>query len=312
MHFTKMQGCGNDYVVLDGRSISGMGEERGELAKALCDRHYGIGADGLLILQEGRRARLEMEMYNPDGSRAEMCGNGIRCAGKYFWEHGWTTERRFLVECMERLVTVEYLKGEGRQAQLSADVGQAWFEAVKIEEENKQNVAEKKRANGMLVKETQWEILRGRRDIKERTVQGWRLYHVSMGNPHAIVLLEEGEAWPTQTAESLWERGEEWPTQTAGPLLERAEEFPEGTNVEFVKVKDRKRIELRVWERGVGETLACGTGACAAAAVCMQKDLTDEKITVTLLGGELLVQRHPSTGRLTLTGPAETVFEGEI
>ncbi|MBE5862468.1 MAG: diaminopimelate epimerase [Lachnospiraceae bacterium] len=259
MHFTKMQGCGNDYVVLDGRSISAMGGERGELAKKLCNRHYGIGSDGLLILQEGRRARLEMEMYNPDGSRAEMCGNGIRCAGKYFWEQGWTAEKRFLVECMERLVTVEYLKGEGRLARLSADMGQAWFE--------------------------------------EKMVQGWKLYRVSMGNPHAVVLLEEGD---------------DWPTQTAGPLLERAEEFPEGTNVEFVNVKDREHIEMRVWERGVGETLACGTGACAAAAVCMQKGLTDEEITVTLLGGELLVQRHPSTGRLILTGPAETVFEGEV
>ena len=259
MHFTKMQGCGNDYVVLEARNLSAVEGERGELAKKLCDRHYGIGSDGLLILQEGRRARLEMEMYNPDGSRAEMCGNGIRCAGKYFWEQGWTAEKRFLVECMERLVTVEYLKGEGRLAQLSADMGQAWFE--------------------------------------EKMVQGWKLYRVSMGNPHAVVLLEDGE---------------DWPTLTAGPLLERAKEFPEGTNVEFVRVKDREHIEMRVWERGAGETLACGTGACAAAAVCIQKGLTDEKITVTLLGGELLVQRHPSTGHLTLTGPAETVFEGDI
>ncbi len=297
MHFTKMQGCGNDYVVLDARCFFPKECERGELAKRLCDRHYGIGADGLLILQEGRRARLEMEMYNPDGSRAEMCGNGIRCAGKYFWEQGWSKERRFLIECMGKLVTVEYLKGEGDRAWLSADMGQAWFEAVKTQNDNSLNMMDKAGGIARDIKEPQWEMLRMHKDIGERMVQGWRIYCVSMGNPHAVVLLEKGE---------------EWPTQTAGPLLERAEEFPEGTNVEFVRVMDRGHIMMRVWERGVGETLACGTGACAAAAVCMQKGLTDEKITVTLLGGELLVQRHPSTGRLLLTGPSVTVFEGEI
>ena len=279
MRFSKMQACGNDFIALDEREIA-TEEGRERLAQLLCDRHYGIGGDGLLILRRGTPAKMDMEIYNADGSRAEICGNGIRCAGKYAWDHGWTREKQFQIESDGGLKTAERLQENGRAAVMRVDMGIPWFEIRQGEE----NVAI-------------WSLGSAGMRLPVKIVNGWKVICVSMGNPHAIVLLRTED---------------EWPVLTAGPLLEKAEEFPNGTNVEFVKVLDRKRISMRVWERGVGETLACGSGACAAAAVCMQKGLTDDEITVKLLGGELKVYRHPSTGRFFLTGEAVTVFEGEI
>ena len=287
MHFTKMQGCGNDFVVLDGRDVEiGSMQERvmADFTRRLCNRHFGIGADGVLILREGRLVRFAMEIRNADGSRAQICGNGLRCMGKWLWDRGLAGSRSIPLECDGQTREVEALEGET-----------AWL-------------GEKEALN--LRVDMGIPKLEG----KPRRVLGWTVNQVSMGNPHAVVLLDEEN--PTPAGKGAGEellRGEEvWPVRTAGPLLEGAKDFPEGTNVEFVRVLDRGRIALRVWERGAGETMACGSGACAAAAVCMQKGLTDEKITVTLLGGMLWISRDKVTGRFFMTGPAVTVFEGEI
>ncbi|MBR6478123.1 MAG: diaminopimelate epimerase [Lachnospiraceae bacterium] len=267
MEFLKMHGCGNDYVAIDGRELTLREEKRGALARRLCDRHYGIGADGLLILKTGERAAFEMEMYNPDGSRGISCGNGLRCVGKYLYDRGITRERSFGIETMESVKTLTLVEEASRPggSTWKVDMGEVTFPY-------------------------------GQDSLE---VLGEQLFPVNVGNPHAVLFPGEGEPG-------------EWPVGRLGPGIERAREFPDRINIEFVKVLSRSRIVMRVWERGAGETLACGTGACAAAAVCMQKDLTDEEITVTLLGGELIVSKDRDTGHMFLTGPAVTVFEGDF
>ncbi len=318
MQFTKMHGCGNDYVVVDGRGGRLNARERGELARRLCARHFGVGADGLLILQVGSRAEFEMEMYNPDGSRGESCGNGLRCAAKYLRDRGWTDERQFTVETMGAVKVLEELEvpAMGPGGRLAG--GTAMGPGGRLAGGTAMGPGGRLAGGTAMGRDSRftgqgdvsfWRVnmgipVFGSADAKgnqgewRRRLQGLEAYCVSMGNPHAVIFME-GEAG-------------EWPVTTLGPKLERDESFPGRTNVEFVRVLDRKRVEMRVWERGAGETLACGTGACAAAAVCMQKHLTDDEITVTLLGGELMILRKEDTGEIFLTGPAETVFEGEL
>lgn len=277
MQFTKMHGLGNDYVVLDGRGMALDKGQRSDLAKRLCDRHFGIGADGLLILKVGKQAQFEMEMYNPDGSRGESCGNGLRCAGKYLWDKEWTKEDSFQVETMGVVKSLERLKCM-RTVYANESFWRVGMGTAKMGESRKLKLGDGCGKTGM-------------DDVMA--------YRVSMGNPHAVIFPEAGEPG-------------EWRVGTLGPAVENAKAFPNRTNVEFVRVRSRNEIVMRVWERGVGETLACGTGACAAAAICMQKDLTDEEITVKLLGGEMIVSKDGLTGGFFLAGPAVTVFEGEI
>lgn len=261
MRFTKMQGCGNDYIFVEEEELASCKIEKEELAGLagrLSDRHFGIGGDGVILLQKGKLASYEMVMYNADGSRGEICGNGIRQLAKLLWDKGYVTERAFRIESGGRVYSVEILE----------------------------------QRDGLWVKVGMGQPKFGERILwKNRTLQ-----QVSMGNPHAVVMLEQGESWPTQTE---------------GPQIETAPCFPDRTNVEFVKIRSRTEIEMRVWERGSGETLACGSGACAAAAVCMQKGLTDRQITVKLLGGELMVCWEADR-ELFLTGPAVTVYEGNF
>ena len=323
MHFLKMQGCGNDFVVTDGREQRLTDKELSVMARKLCDRRYGIGADGVLVMKMGRHAPFEMMTYNPDGSRAEMCGNGIRCAGKFLLDGGWTSDKRILIESMGLVRTLEVLEGCPESITLKKNNGETWL-SVDV---------------GLPTLEPgsdEWGRSKMGADPWQRDVEGWKVGCVSVGNPHAVVLMEEnlhcGRYVSDASKEDVtgdgmimekmdWERDLEETKALnemkgvvgrVGPILEHAREFPNRTNVEFVRVIDKRRIAVRTWERGVGETLACGTGACAAACVCMQKGLTDEKITVTLLGGKLLVSRDPVTGVFHLTGPAVTVFEGEI
>ena len=330
MQFTKMHGCGNDYVVVDGRGGRLNARERGELARRLCARRFGVGADGLLILQVGSRAEFEMEMYNPDGSRGESCGNGLRCAAKYLRDRGWTDERQFTVETMGAVKVLEEVEvsAMGPGGRLAGGTvmgpggrlagGTAMRPGGRLAGGTAMGPGGRLAGGTAMRRDSRfmgqgdvsfWRVnmgipVFGSADAKgnqggwRKRLQGLKAYCVSMGNPHAVIFME-GEAG-------------EWPVTTLGPKLERDESFPGRTNVEFVRVLDRKRVEMRVWERGAGETLACGTGACAAAAVCMQKHLTDDEITVTLLGGELMILRKEDTGEIFLTGPAETVFEGEL
>lgn len=273
MRFTKMQGCGNDYVFVDGEREKIPRERRGGLARRISDRHCGVGADGLILILPGRRAPFEMEMYNADGSRAEMCGNGIRCVAKYVYDRGMIQEREFGIESGGQVRSVKILKGE--ETHLSP-------------------LPEKAAQGG---RESLVRVNMGRPVLGAETViYSRKLFRVSMGNPHAVVLLEDQEPWTVEKE---------------GPILENAPCFPDRTNVEFVRVQGRGEIRMRVWERGTGETLACGSGACAAAAVCMQKGLTDREITVKLLGGELRIAWEREDGDLFLTGPAVTVFQGE-
>ena len=273
--FTKMHGCGNDYVYINGFSEKINKEDKPEFVKKVSDRHFGIGSDGVIFINPSDIADFEMEMFNADGTRAEMCGNGIRSVAKYVYDRHLTDKEEMTIESMGKVKYITVFPENGKAKHIKVDMGEPILKASDIPVvSNEEKVID--------------EIIFV--DDKE-----YRMTCVSMGNPHAVALLRQED---------------EWPVLTAGPLLEKAEEFPGGTNVEFVKVLDRKSISMRVWERGVGETLACGSGACAAAAVCMQKGLTDDEITVTLLGGELKVYRQPSTGRYFLTGQAVTVFEG--
>ena len=266
MLFWKMQGCGNDYVVSEGcemarnKMIASGEDGMANLVRRLCDRHYGIGADGVVFVGKGRTADFEMTMYNPDGSRGEMCGNGIRCAGKYVRDRGMTLKKQFTIESMGAIKKMEALEETKECSFFRVDMGRA--------------------------------LMRG--ELRYGTFE---MTCVSMGNPHAVLFPKDWEGCEVER----WGRG-----------IETAPCFPNRTNVEFVKVQDRRHLLLRVWERGAGETLACGTGACAAAAVCMQKGLTDDEITVTLLGGELSVSAQKDTGHLMLAGPAVTVFKGNV
>ena len=222
------------------------------------------------------RADFEMEMYNPDGSRGESCGNGLRCAGKWLWDQVWTKEECLFVETMGSVKRMERMRERGM---------------TRFAEDN----------DNIMPGESEWRVEIGEAILGNavQVLQGERVCPVSVGNPHAVLFPAQGEPG-------------EWPVTVLGPKIESAKEFPNRTNVEFVKVLSRKEIVMRVWERGVGETLACGTGACAAAAVCMQNDLTDDEITVKLLGGELLVTKDRLKKRFFLTVPAVTVYEGEL
>lgn len=264
MHFIKMHGCGNDYIFVDlNRWRMETGDKTdGELARKMSDRHFGIGADGVIAVgREGKQFR--MVMYNADGSRGEMCGNGIRCAAAYCIRKGWTRERSFTIRSANRAGMVTILSEDCSDFVVGVNLGRALPLGETVSDGSLPGVG---------------------------TITG-----ISMGNPHGVVLTEDAASVPVEEL---------------GPVLERITLFPQGANIEFVTVVDPQTIVMRVWERGSGVTLACGSGACAAAAVCMQKGLTNDAITVKLLGGDLQVSRDKE-GDMILTGPAVTVFEGE-
>ena len=245
MKFTKMQGCGNDYVYVNGFTEKLSPEEKPEIVRSLSDRHFGIGGDGVIFINPAEEADFEMEMYNADGSRSEMCGNGIRCVAKYVYDKGLTDKKDITIVSAGK---IKYLKltVEGKTA---TDRGQV------------------------------------------------TLVQVNMGNPHAIVFMEGVK---------------DLDIEKIGPKFEHHTCFPNRTNTEFVEILDRKNVFMRVWERGTGETLACGTGCCATAVACVLNGLTDEEITVKLLGGELHIKWDRKENLVYMTGPAKIVFEGEV
>lgn len=285
MKFTKMHGCGNDYIYFDCTKSDFPGGTEGECKAAIkfSDRHFGIGGDGIIIIKKGSKADFEMVMYNADGSRSQMCGNGVRCVGKLVYDAGYTKSREFTVESMgavKHLIVEEGERGE-RVAKLKVDMGYPILEAGKIP------VA-----------------LKGGRVIQHPLAIGGVEYKttcVSMGNPHAVVFIDKKPA--------------DFPVCEVGPLFEKNDFFPERTNTEFAYVEDRRTIWMRVWERGTGETLACGTGTCATVVAAILNGLVDagKKITVHLLGGDLeIVWSGREEDSVFMTGPAETVFNGEI
>lgn len=285
MRFTKMHGCGNDYIYIDGAAERVPGEKKPELVRFLSDRHFGIGGDGVIFINPSREADFEMEMYNADGTRAQMCGNGIRCVAKFVYDKGLTDATRLSVISggSVKHLELEVERDPDRPGERGAvktvrvNMGSPVLEAVRIPV-----VSEKERVIDEPV------CVEGRE---------YRMTCVSMGNPHAVIFAEG-------VADMNLER--------TGPLFENHARFPERVNTEFVQVTDRRHIFLRVWERGSGETLACGTGCCASVVAGVLNGLTDEEVTVRLLGGELLIQWDRAENRVYMTGPAVTVYEGEI
>lgn len=275
--FTKMQGLGNDYVYVN--CLKERPEHPSETAKRVSDRHFGIGSDGLILICPSKTADFEMEMYNADGSRGEMCGNGIRCVAKYVYDHGLTDQTSISVDTLGGVKYLDLTVEDGKAVQIRVDMGQPELRAERIP------------------------ILGGGASdevIDEAIVvdrMEYRMTGVSMGNPHAVVFLEDVKNLDIEKV---------------GPEFENHERFPKRINTEFVRVIDRQTIEMRVWERGSGETLACGTGACAAAVASILNGLAERKVTVKLLGGDLLIEWDEESGRVYMTGPAVTVFEGEI
>lgn len=302
MKFTKMHGCGNDYIYFDCTKSDFPGGAEGEYKAAikLSDRHFGIGGDGIIIIKKGIKADFEMVMYNADGSRSQMCGNGIRCVGKLVYDMGYTKGREFTVESMGAVKLLTVVEGErgDKQTRLSVDMGKPILEAEKIPV----NTKILKSAINTVVEPV--ETTAESRVISYPLTIGGIKYQttcLSMGNPHAVVFIDKKPA--------------DFSVCEIGPLFENNAFFPERTNTEFAYVEDRRTIWMRVWERGTGETLACGTGTCATVVAAILNGLVDagEKITVHLLGGDLeIVWSGREEDSVFMTGPAETVFTGEI
>ncbi len=285
MRFTKMQGCGNDYVYINGFEEQIPAEEKPGLVRRLSDRHFGIGGDGVIFVNPSKEADFEMEMYNADGSRSEMCGNGIRCVAKFAYDKGLTDADRISIVSAGRMnyleLTVE------KDPQKSGDRGQVTKVRVNMGSPILEPDLIPVRAQGATAVD------------EPITVEG-NQYHmtcVSMGNPHAVIFRENVGGMELAQI---------------GPAFEHHERFPRRTNVEFVEVLDRRTCFMRVWERGTGETLACGTGCCAVAVACVLNGLTENAVTVRLLGGELFIEWDREKNLVYMTGPAVTVFEGEV
>lgn len=260
MRFTKMQGLGNDYLYIYGEP-----KNPEELSIKLSDRHFGAGSDGIILILPSEIADFKMRIFNADGSEAKMCGNGIRCVGKYVYDKGYTDKTNLKIETLSGIRTLELFTENGKVKKASVDMGK-----VEVSDEFILDV------NGAAV----------------------TCIPVSVGNPHAVIFVEDIEKAPLTTS---------------GPIIEHHKAFPGGVNVEFVQVTGKNSLRMRVWERGSGVTMACGTGACASAAAAVSKRFCpeNEKISVVLDGGTLEIEVKKD-GTVIMTGPAETVYEGEV
>ena len=284
MKFTKMHGCGNDYIYVNGFVEQIATNRKPELVRQLSDRHFGIGGDGVIFINPGKNASFEMEMYNADGTRAQMCGNGIRCVAKYVYDYGLTDQTSITIESFGQVKYLDLTLGkDGKVSTVRVNMGAPILTAseIPVVSENKQVIDEEITVDG----------------------QEYKMTCVSMGNPHAVIFLNTmPEDFDIRNFE----------IEKKGPHFENHLRFPERINTEFVHVIDRKRVQMRVWERGTGETLACGTGCCATVVACVLNGLTDTEITVKVLGGEILCEWDQTENIVYMTGPAETVFDGEI
>jgi diaminopimelate epimerase len=275
MKFTKMEGLGNDYVYIN--CFQEKVENPGELAIRYSNRHFGIGSDGMILIKPSEIADFCMDMYNADGSRSEMCGNGIRCVGKYVYDYGLTDKTEISVETLAGIKYLKLILKDGKVDLVTVDMGEPELQADKIP------VA-----------------LRLDEVIDQPIQVGNTVYQmtcVSMGNPHAVVFVDAVDKFPLETV---------------GPLFEHHVMFPNRVNAEFIEVLNRKEVNMRVWERGTGETLACGTGACASTVACILNHKTEDEITLHLLGGDLKVAWDREKNKIYMTGPARVVFDGEI
>ncbi len=275
MKFTKMHGCGNDYVYVN--CFEEKIENPGMVAEVVSKRHFGIGSDGLILICPSEVADFRMRMYNADGSEGEMCGNGIRCVAKYVYDHHMTNETTITIETKAGIKTLDLTVEEGEVTLVKVDVGEPILEPEQIPVFAQKNpvVNEPIEVDG----------------------REWKMTCVSMGNPHAVIFVED-------TAHFELEK--------VGPHFEHHKVFPNRTNTEFVQIISRTEMNMRVWERGSGETLACGTGTCASVMAAILNGLTEHKVLVHLLGGDLVIEYDEKSNHIFMTGPATTVFEGEI
>ena len=275
MKFTKMHGIGNDYVYVN--CFEESVKNPAEVSKFVSDRHFGIGSDGLFLISPSAIADFRMNIYNADGSQAEMCGNGIRCVAKYVYDYGLTDKTEISVETLAGIKYLRLQVENGKVASVEVNMGAPILEPkeipVAVEESPVVNVPVE--------------------------VKG-KIYHmtcVSMGNPHAIIFMNNVK---------------DLDIAAIGPYFENHTVFPKRTNTEFVEVLDRNTVNMRVWERGSDETLACGTGACATTVACILNDKTENEVTVHLLGGDLKIRWDREANQVYMTGPATVVFDGEI
>ncbi|MDR3050698.1 MAG: diaminopimelate epimerase [Oscillospiraceae bacterium] len=275
MRFTKMHGIGNDFVFVD--CTRDQPRDPAALAQALCRPHFGVGADGLALLMPSRTADFAMRIYNADGSQAQMCGNAARCAGKYLYERGLTRKTRIELETPAGSRTLWLTLDGDTVTRVRVDMGAPALRPadIGVDVPGERAVDAPLRAAG----------------------QDWRITCVSMGNPHAVVFVPDDPAALDLAA--------------IGPAFEHHALFPERTNAEFVRVLAPDTLLVRVWERGCGETLACGTGACAALVAAVLGGLASRQATVRLPGGELAIAWDADTDHVLMTGPAVTVFEGD-
>ena len=273
--FTKMQGLGNDYVYMD--AIHQKIDNESDLARFVSDRHFGIGSDGLILICKSDVADFKMRMFNADGSEAEMCGNGIRCVGKFVYDKGLTYKTTLKIETLAGIKTLNLNIKNGKVDTVRVDMGEPILEPEKIPV-----ISDEKIVKNLKLK------------VEDRD---FTFTCVSMGNPHAITIVDETKNFDVERY---------------GKIIEVDKAFPKRINVEFAQIVDRNNINMRVWERGAGETLACGTGACATAVACNLNDLTDRKVNVELLGGTLNIEWNKEDNHVYMTGPAVIVFEGEI
>ena len=282
--FTKMHGCGNDYVYINGAAVSIEEEKKPEIVRFLSDRHFGIGGDGVIFINPSDVADFEMEMWNADGTRAEMCGNGIRCVAKYVYDHSLTDSKEISIVSAGK---IKYLVLTTEKS----DRTQRGEEVVKVRVNMGSPILNPAEIPVMADGDTAINVPIG--------VQGkeYKMTCVSMGNPHAVIFMDGVK---------------ELAIEQIGPDFENHKLFPKRTNTEFVEVIDRNNVNMRVWERGTGETLACGTGSCATAVACVLNGLTDDRVNVRLLGGTLEIEWDRANNLIYMTGPATTVFEGEI
>ena len=280
--FTKMEGLGNDYVYVDCTKQDI--ENASNLAKIISDRHFGVGSDGLILIKSSKKADFRMQMFNSDGTEAEMCGNGIRCVGKFVYDKGLTDKTTLKIETLAGIKVLNLNVEGGKVKTVKVDMGEPILDYKLIPAKDGKVYKSK---DGIKFYKVNIDI---EGNLKELTC-------VSMGNPHGVDFANNVEKLKVEKY---------------GPIIEVDNHFPNKVNVEFIEILDKHNIKMRVWERGAGETLACGTGACASVVASFLNGYTERNVTVELLGGKLEIEWNKEDNHVYMTGPAKTVFEGEF
>ena len=276
MHFTKMEGLGNDYIIFDCTKELKI-DNPNELSKKLSNRHFGIGSDGIILIKNSNIADYMMDIYNKDGSRAEMCGNGIRCIGKYIYDKKLATKNIITIETLAGIKELKLNIKNNKVDTITIDMGEPILNPISVpfipQEKNSQNIS-------LIIKNKQFQLT-----------------CLSVGNPHAVTIIKNLK---------------DFDVKAYGELIEKNNHFPNKTNVEFIEIQDKKNINMRVWERGSGETLACGTGASAVLVACVLNNLTDNLVNIHLQGGRLTIEWNKQNNHIYMEGPANIVYEGII